>query len=813
MQYSACWSRRGGGVAIFARTQLQSSEWQFSADDRTYELHWIRIGDVFVAALYHPPKPLYSAQALLSYIEACLDEIGRDFPAAHIVLAGDMNQLPDLDLVERTGLIQIVQQPTRGANVLDKVYVSNLQLYTTVRVVMSIVKSDHKAVVLYSDQNRYVRSKIKTQYTFRQKTPAQHALFLQHVSNISFNNPFRTVSSVPSVNTQAEFDYFYTASLDLLNQFYPQRTITVTSRDPEYVTAEIKSKLRRKNRLMRAGRVEEAGALSVRIRKEMMRNSRMRLCKIGGRADAKDMWEAVRRITGRQQGIAAVDGITAESLNDYYAANSTDPDYKPPIYKQSVISCQPDYLTEYQVFKILDKLKSTATGLDGLPAWFLRLGAPVFCEPIARLFNLSLTTSTVPIQWKLASIKPLPKVSAPKHHADFRPISITPVLTRVMERFVVQRFLYPLFLSPPPMLTFTDQFAFRPTGSPTAAIITLLSTITNMLLTNPFVLVISLDFSKAFDTVRHSTLLEKMAHLDIPINAYNWLVDFFKEHSHCTVYRGEVSMMKGITASIIQGSAVGPAAYVVNAGDLRTVNPENKMIKFADDTYLIIAASNIDSRDVEFNNVEEWAQANNLTLNRNKTKEIVFVDKKKKCPVKSPLEMPGIERVASIKVLGVILTNGLSASEHVRCIVNSSAQTLHALRVLRAHGMCDVALQAIFKSVVIAKLLYASSAWWGFATAADRQRIDGFLRRCKRSGFCPQDLPLFEKQCEAADENLFSKVRLNESNVLFGLLPPPSTASQNYQLRPRAHNRQLPEHPGRLIDSNFITRMLYKNIY
>jgi hypothetical protein len=196
--------RRGGGVAIYARTQLQSSDWQFSADDRTYELHWIRIGDVFVAALYHPPKPLYSAQALLS---------------------------------------------------------------------------------------------------FRQKTPAQHALFLQHVSNITFNNPFPTVSSVPSVNTQAEFDYFYTASLDLLNQFYPQRTITVTSRDPEYVTAEIKSKLRRKNRLMRAGRVEEAGALSVRIRKEMMRNSRMRLCKIGGRADAKDMWEAVRRLTGRQQSV------------------------------------------------------------------------------------------------------------------------------------------------------------------------------------------------------------------------------------------------------------------------------------------------------------------------------------------------------------------------------------------------------------------------------------------------------------------------------------------------------------------------------
>ena len=264
---------------------------------------------------------------------------------------------------------------------------------------------------------------------------------------------------------------------------------------PEYVTPGIKSKLRRKNRLMRAGRVEEAGALSLRIRREMTQHSRARLCKIGGRADAKDMWAAVRRLTGRQQDTAAVDGITVESLKDYYSAISTDPDYSLPACKQNAITSQQQYISEYRVFKILDQLKPTATGLDGLPAWFLRLGAPAFCEPIARLFNLSISTSTVPNQWKRSSIKPISKVSAPKQHADFRPISITPALTRVIERTVVQSFIYPSFVSSSPSLLFNDQFAFRPTGSPTAAIITLLSTVTNMLLTNPYVIVISLDFS------------------------------------------------------------------------------------------------------------------------------------------------------------------------------------------------------------------------------------------------------------------------------------------------------------------------------
>ena len=378
---------------------------------------------------------------------------------------------------------------------------------------------------------------------------------------------------------------------------------------------------------MRAGRVEEAGVLAEHIGKEMTRRGKTRLFMIGGRTDAKDMWAAVRQLTGRQHEAAAVDGVTAETLNQHYAAISTDCSYQPPVRKvptTPISQSQP--IPYWQVFRVLDQLCPTATGLDELPAWFLRLGAPVFYKPIARLFNLSLTTSTVPQQWKKACIRPIPKVSAPKQHADFRPISITPVLTRIMERIVVSRYLYPAFLSPPPALSFSDQFAFRPTGSTTAAITSLLHIVTNLLTTNPYVIVISLDFSKAFDTMRHSTLLEKLAKLDMPDHVYNWMVDFFSGHSHCTEYRGQTSALQDITASIIQGSGLGPAAYVVNAGDLKAVTPGNQLVKYADDTYLIIPASNVDSRTAEVNNVETWAPENNQALNRAKSTEIIFTD-------------------------------------------------------------------------------------------------------------------------------------------------------------------------------------------
>ena len=124
---------------------------------------------------------------------------------------------------------------------------------------------------------------------------------------------------------------------------------------------------------------------------------------------------------------------------------------------------------------------------------------------------MSLSTSTVPSQWKAALIRSLAKVKTPESCSDFRPISITPVLSRVMEKMVVRDFIYPAMLSPSPKLSFSDQFAFRPSGSTTAVLIYLLEKITHLLETNMHVFVYAFDFSKAFDTVKHSTLFEKFA--------------------------------------------------------------------------------------------------------------------------------------------------------------------------------------------------------------------------------------------------------------------------------------------------------------
>jgi len=106
-----------------------------------------------------------------------------------------------------------------------------------------------------------------------------------------------------------------------------------------------------------------------------------------------------------------------------------------------------------------------------------------------------------------------------------------------------------------------------------------------------------------------------------------------------------------------------------------------------------------------------------------------------------------------------------------------------------------------------------ASMWRGFITGADLQRVDAFIRRCKHRHYCPSDMPDIVELMEEADERLFRSILNNSHHTLHALLPPQSTTSQNYQLRQRVHDTQLPVHIGHLNDKNFITRSLYKDMY
>ena len=125
--------------------------------------------------------------------------------------------------------------------------------------------------------------------TFRQKTPTQHALFAEHA---------RSEQYLPiDGSVQEAFDSFYTTALTQLNLYYPERQVSMTSRESSFMTPEVKLMLRRKNKLMRSGRREEAEALAQRIGLEIIESNTAQFRFAGANADAKAMWSKVKQLT------------------------------------------------------------------------------------------------------------------------------------------------------------------------------------------------------------------------------------------------------------------------------------------------------------------------------------------------------------------------------------------------------------------------------------------------------------------------------------------------------------------------------------
>ena len=231
---------------------------------------------------------------------------------------------------------------------------------------------------------------------------------------------------------------------------------------------------------------------------------------------------------------------------------------------------------------------------------------------------------------------------------------------------------------------------------------------------------IALDFSKAFDSVRHYSLVNKFANFTLPDYLHNWIVDNLSGRQHQTKIGCEISSMLSINASIIQGSALGPVEYVFTASDLCTLYPSNTLIKYADDTYLLVPSNNTHLIPQELKYISLWASENNLKLNDVKSQEMIVFQPHKRRQFVCPATIPGINRVDKINILGVTVSNTLSLNHHITAVVEKCSRSLYALKTIQAHGLAGNALLDIARATLVAQLLYASPAWWGFLKADEK---------------------------------------------------------------------------------------------
>jgi len=224
--------------------------------------------------------------------------------------------------------------------------------------------------------------------------------------------------------------------------------------------------------------------------------------------------------------------------------------------------------------------------------------------------------------------------------------------------------------------------------------------VAKLLETISYVRCLVVDFSKAFDTINHVILAQKLDKLHLPDHVHNWIINFFTDRTQSVVLLGKLSKEQMITQSIIQGSGLGPVLYAIYSSDLKAIGKDTVLVKYADDTTLVYPDQTDVSFEDEFSNIKEWSKQNRLTINISKTKEIVF-HRPNPQRFHAPAPLQDVQQVPSCRLLGTVISSSLSVRDPVDYILTVSSQHLYLLNKLKHAGLNLKALTVIFQAIVV----------------------------------------------------------------------------------------------------------------
>ena len=345
----------------------------------------------------------------------------------------------------------------------------------------------------------------------------------------------------------------------------------------------------------------------------------------------------------------------------------------------------------------------------------LKSTALAIAPSLTKLFNISIATGCFPTDWKRARITPIFKNSDPSLPKNYRPISILPIVSKLLERHV-HSLISKHLLRNHPISPF--QWGFMPRRSTTAALCTLIHDWLSQLDNGNEICSVFFDVRKAFDSVPHSHLMSKLTTLQLRPHLHHWIQSYLADRSQIVAVGGEQSSVVDVVSGVPQGSVLGPLLFIIYIDDVTSkISSSSTISLFADDIVLYRCIRSPADYTVLQSEITAITIAietdSHLKLHAEKCC-CMLISRKRTHPATTPplyiRESTQLQLVDTIKYLGVILTSNLTWSEHIARTC-SKVRKLTGLFYRRFHHCNPQLMLRLYKSFIRPHFEYAAQVW------------------------------------------------------------------------------------------------------
>ena len=765
-------SKIGGGLAIFVLNNLNYKrrddivfpcEKQHLYDCLFIEIKLQNNHKIILGTIYRSPGK-NSSVALIEDLLKLLTKLNKE--NCSLIITGDINinllncdkHLPTstfLDSCISNGLLPHITLPTRvthsTATLIDNIFIKSSQpnICLSSGVIKTLISDHYPCFVnikccLKTPQNpKY--------YTFRPITNHNLNKFISDLNKENWSNIVNNHDS----NTESKLQNFIYVYNKLYEKHFPIKHVRFKKykhKNNPWITKGILNSIKTKDRiyckylkekdLLKKQIIYDSLVTHKQILTKVLKQAKLNYWKStfeDSKLNLKQTWNNINKLIGKGQNKGSLTkdfrlcsdnpsnkAYLANKFNNHFVnagtkLSQTIPNScnKSSHYLNKTQRCLDSiYLNptnETEILNIVRCLKNKPNvGCDNISQKLIKTTIWSILEPLTSIMNSSLESGCFPETFKTAKVIPIHKKGEKDKLDNYRPISILPSLSKILERLISKRLLS--FLNKHSFF-YNSQYGFRKHMSTELALLELHNILLKNINNNDITCGLFIDLKKAFDTIDHKILLHKLEFNGIRGLALNW----FKNYLHNRKQFVQIDSIKSSTETIAygvpQGSILGPLLFSIYINDLPMTLDKGRVILFADDTSIIYNDKSINNLHKTVSDqskiLVDWLEANKLSLSTNKTKMMLF--HKKAIPLKDNFKIKiydiEIDNVSTLNFLGFILDDKLSWKQHAIKISHNILKINYILKTIK-NFVPSITLNTIYHSLIEPHLHYGILSWF-----------------------------------------------------------------------------------------------------